>query len=506
PEVEENPEMWVQDEDVLDTWFSSSLWPFSSLGWPKKSDDLAKFYPNATLITGYDILFFWVARMILMGEYTMNDVPFHETFLHGLIYGKSYWREKEGHIQYVDLKEKREFDQGASLPKDVHSKWEKMSKSKGNVIDPIEIINQYGADAMRFALCSSATNARQIDLDSRRFEEYRNFVNKIWNGSRFVFMHLEDLNPSELEKGLDNTLLQLEDHWIFSLLNRTIKEVDAALSLYAFDQVVTLIYEFFWNAFCAYYLEMAKPILFGKQGSASLRINKQKILTIILSNSIRLMHPIAPFITEELFQHLNGHFPGVKAQNQDPYTKELMIALSAPACIVAPFPEVIDESAINPAIEEKFSFINKIVYAIRNVRAEMQLPPKMATDLFIIPTENNEELEILKANENILSSLIPLKKISIGSAKLLPEFHSSAIVNSIKLLIPLPREMQEKEKKRLEKEADKLNAKITQIEQKLANKNFALNAPKELVENTRKELESCNFKRVEIQKKLNTRL
>ena len=194
PEVQKEPDAWAQDEDVLDTWFSSALWPFSILGWPEKTDDLKKFYPNSTLITGHDILFFWVARMILMGEYEFGTPPFPETFLHGLIYGKSYWRhQKDGSIAYVSPKERLIFDLGSPVPPEVHSKWEKMSKSKGNVIDPLEIIDTYGTDAMRMGLCASATQGRQIDLDRRRFEEFKNFANKIWNGARFVFLNIESL-------------------------------------------------------------------------------------------------------------------------------------------------------------------------------------------------------------------------------------------------------------------------------------------------------------------------
>lgn len=499
PEVEKSPDEWTQDEDVLDTWFSSSLWPFSSLG---SAEDIAKFYPNATLITGHDILFFWVARMILMGEYTMGEVPFHKSFLHGLIYGKSYWRRKDGHIQYVDPKEKREFDLGEKIPKDVESKWEKMSKSKGNAIDPIEIIETYGADAMRLALCQSATFARQIDLDRRRFEEFKNFVNKIWNGARFVFMNLEELIASELEKGLDLELLTLEDKWIFSLLNRTIKEMNEALTKYAFDQAATLVYEFFWNEFCAYYLETAKPILFGKQGTPELRTNKQKILVIVLSNCLRLMHPIAPFITEELYHHLQECFSGVKNGSPDPYTSETLKALQAPACITAPFPQVINEDAINPEIEKQFSFINDIVYAIRNIRAEMQLPPSMATDLHILPTAQDDDLKVAESNQHILSSLIKINQMTIGKGAETSKFHSSAIVGSLKLIIPLPQEMQDKEKKRLEKEHDKLIAQIDGLKNQLANKNFVERAPEELVTKTKNNLSQNESKLEEIVLKL----
>ncbi|MBS0637945.1 MAG: valine--tRNA ligase, partial [Verrucomicrobia bacterium] len=217
-EVQKNPDMWYQDPDVLDTWFSSSLWPAATLGWPEKTPELKKYYPNSTLITGHDILFFWVARMLMMGEAAMHEVPFPETYLHGLIYGKSYWRQPPGGpIMYVTEQERKEYDLGKEIPKDVSSKWEKMSKSKGNIIDPYEIINEYGTDACRMALASSATSMPQIDLDRRRFEEFKNFANKIWNGARFVLMNVEDLTT--FSEGLDEKLLSLEDRWILSRLN-----------------------------------------------------------------------------------------------------------------------------------------------------------------------------------------------------------------------------------------------------------------------------------------------
>ena len=261
-EVKASPENWQQDEDVLDTWFSSALWPFATLGWPEKTPELKKFYPNSVLVTGHDILFFWVARMILMGEYAMGTPPFPETFLHGLIYGKSYWRDAPGGgIVYLSEKERTEYELGKPMPKDVNCKWEKMSKSKGNIIDPLEIIDQYGTDAMRMALCASATQAREIDLDRRRFEEFKNFANKVWNGARFVFLNLEGdpaqgtqaLTAEEFSKGLDKNLFSLEDKWILSALNRTVRDVNTKLQAYMFDQSALEAYDFFWKELCAYY-------------------------------------------------------------------------------------------------------------------------------------------------------------------------------------------------------------------------------------------------------------
>ena len=491
PKVKKNPEGWTQDPDVLDTWFSSSLWPFSTLGWPHQTNELKKFYPNSTLITGHDILFFWVARMIMMGEYIMGEVPFAETSLQGLIYGKSYWRtDKDGSISYVSPEEKKSFDLGDTLPKGVDSKWEKMSKSKGNVIDPIEVINSYGADAMRMALSASATHSPQIDLDRRRFEEFKNFTNKVWNGSRFVLMNLK-LSSEELMEGLGE--LTLEDQWILSVLNRRIEEMNTHLKGYHFDRAAMCSYNFFWDEFCAYYVEMSKPTLFGRGGDIK---HKQKMLTIILLASLRLMHPIAPFITEEIFHLLKERFPHIKPVNPDPYTKEAVNALLSPACIVAPYPEVIQKEDINPKIEEDFAFINEIIYAIRNIRAEMQLAPSVATDVII-----QGDTPSIKANTHIISSLVRIDNLILGGDA--PEgFSSSALVQNLKIIIPLPKELQEKEKQRLHKEQEKLEKQINQLKGQLSNSNFVERAPEELVTKTKNLLQEAEQKLADILQKI----
>ncbi|MGD2170450.1 MAG: valine--tRNA ligase, partial [Chlamydiota bacterium] len=337
-EVQNDPENWCQDEDVLDTWFSSGTWPFSILGWPQKTPEFNKFFPTSVLVTAHDILFFWVARMILMSEYALSEVPFRETFLHGLIYGKSYWKEQDHHLQYLSFEEKKKYDLGEKIPKDVFSKWEKMSKSKGNVIDPVEIINEYGADAMRMALTSSVTHARQIDLDRRKFEEFKNFANKIWNGARFIFMNISDLPKEELSKGLDSSLFTLEDKWILSLLNKNISLVRKYLDSYQLDKAANLAYEFFWKEFCAYYLELIKPTIFGKQLTVAHKKNKQKILVILLSSLARLLHPMAPFITEEIFSILKEMFASNEIESAiDPYTKDTLDALACNACMKASY-------------------------------------------------------------------------------------------------------------------------------------------------------------------------
>jgi valyl-tRNA synthetase len=500
--VEKEKGQWVQDEDVLDTWFSSALWPFSTLGWPDNTDELNKFYPNSVLVTGHDILFFWVARMILMGEFAMSEVPFKETFLHGLIYGKSYWRVlKDGSSIYVKADERLKYETGTQLPSDVESKWEKMSKTKGNVIDPIEMINVYGTDATRMALTASATQARQIDLDRRRFEEFKNFANKIWNGARFVFMNLFSDNPltsSDLEKGIDKDLLNLEDKWILSKLNSTIKTVTDAINDYTFDKAALESYNFFWKEFCAYYVEIVKPVLFSKTGTKEERTNKQKILFVTLFSTIRLLHPIAPFITEELYQKLRQAFDTRPTHSSCPYMQEALNALKSQACITSLYPTVVLQEAISLEIEDTFNLIDQVVYAIRNIRGEMKLAPSMSTDIYLV-TSNSK----IKENSGIISALVPTKKIFITNQEPSLVFKGTCMIEDIKIHIPLPEEMQQQEKLRLQKEKEKQALQLKKIHDQLSNQAFIEKAPRPLVDKLEDQLKQTKESLNEIEKKLN---
>lgn len=501
-EVKNHPEDWEQDHDVLDTWFSSALWPFSTMGWPVKSPELAKFYPNSTLVTGHDILFFWVARMLMMGHYAMEKAPFPEVFLHGLIYGKSYWRNQpDGSIAYVSPQERKEYDLGkTAAPKDVQSRWEKMSKSKGNVIDPNEIIEEYGADAMRMALASCATSNPQIDLDRRRFEEYKNFTNKMWNGARFVFMNLEGLDVATFSKGIDQSLLTLEDEWILSRLNATAIEVNRGLNCYSFDQATQKAYEFFWNEFCAYYVEIIKPVLFGKAGTKALRENKQKLLVIVLLQALRLLHPMAPFITEELFQLLKQQFEAVVLdESADLYTKEAVSALLSPACIRAPFPQpVANEFA---KAEEQFELVSKFVYAIRNIRGEMQIPTNSTTDVYLIDNQSKSPLfALLKQQQHIICSLVRINTLHFAEPLASPG--SYATVEGIKVFIPMPAELMQQEKLRLAKEEKKLQEQIERTEKQLTNEAFVEKAPKELIAKQQAALDQWKHELLSVQARL----
>ncbi len=495
-EVAQNPDAWEQDPDVLDTWFSSSLWPFSTLGWPDKTPDLEKFYPTNVLVTGHDIIFFWVARMVMMGDEIMGEAPFAETFLHGLIYGKSYWRENpEGGITYVTGDEKREYDLGKQPPKGVISKWEKLSKSKGNVIDPLEMIEEYGTDAVRMSLCACANQSPQIDLDRRRFEEFKNFANKVWNGARFVFMNLEDLTSEALSEGLDESLLSLEDRWILSALNRINLEINQNLENYQFDQAAMTAYDFFWKEFCAYYVEISKPILFGKVGTPAERQNKQKVLLIVLLNSIRLLHPMAPFITEELFQSLKERFPNLEIKQTDPYTKEAIEALLSPACVVAPYPKAIRPSDMLPEVEKQFATLEKIIYTVRNIRGEMKIPPQIATDVYLIGKGLEKQL-------NIIHALVKADKVEMVDKAPNQGFYATGIVEDFTVIVPLPKELAEKERERLEKELEKAAQNSERIQKLLSNPDFLEKAKPELIEKQKESLRQAKLSQQEIQKKL----
>jgi len=504
PKVAAEPNNWVQDDDVLDTWFSAGLWPFSTLGWPDNTPELQRFYPNATLVTGHDILFFWVARMILMGTYAMHKPPFPQSFLHGLIYGRSYWRfDKTGAIQYVQGEEKNAYDLGKPVPADVHMKWEKMSKTKGNVIDPLEIIDTYGTDAMRMALAASATEARQIDLDRRRFEEFKNFANKIWNGTRFVLMNIADLTSESLSRGIKRSSLQLEDKWILSLLSRTIRDVESHLTGYAFDRAATQAYEFFWKEFCAYYVELTKPTLSGKTGTGEERENKQKVLLIVLTASIRLLHPMAPFITEELFQFLRLRFPAYAAQKEaDPYTTDLLHALAKPSCAIAPFPRVLCPEDIQPKIEEQFAFVDTLVHAVRNIRAEMQISPGTSVDVFVIGKKTDPLFVLAEESERIIRALVRIQTLSFVEQEPKKDLSSTAVIGHLRLLVPLPQEMQERERLRLIKEREKLVAQENQTRTQLSNADFIAKAPPALVDKLKYQAADIERQLLEIGKKL----
>ncbi len=479
-EIEQNPDMWRQEDDVLDTWFSSGLWPFSTLGWPEQSKDLKKFYPNSLLVTGNDILFFWVARMMMMGHYALNQFPFSEVILTGLIYGKSYWRKNKesGGITYVSNQERMEYDLGKAIPDEVQSKWEKISKSKGNAIDPREMSELYGTCAMRMALASTSCQLRQIDLDRRRFEDYKNFANKVWNGARFVLTHLSSLKSEDLKVGVDFEKLLLADRWILVRLTETITAVTTALDQYQFDIAAQKAYEFYWNEFCAYYLEIVKPYLFDKLGTNQDKKAKIKVLLTVLVASIRLLHPMAPFITEELFQTIKKLLPSFElSSNLDVFTHETLAALQSKSCMIAPFPKAFDNAELFEKTLQDFNFLQQLIYTIRNIRGEMKLSLGVKTDIYF----EGSDLKSVEAHLDILKALVPIDNLFFNQ-KCSSPFFSSATFENISLSLPMPKELLEVEVERLLKEEQKKIQSVESLQEKLNNPSFIERAPLALVE------------------------
>jgi valyl-tRNA synthetase len=500
PEVQKDPDAWEQDPDVLDTWFSSALWPFSALGWPDLGSLCSSFYPNALLITGHDILFFWVARMIMMGDFIMKKPPFPKVFLHGLIYGKSYWRKtSDGGITYVSEEERRAFDLGEPIPKDVKSKWEKMSKSKGNVIDPIEVIDAYGCDAVRMALSSFPVQNSQIDLDRRRFEEFKNFSNKIWNGARFVLMNLGGL--SSLDADLDKHLLEIEDHWILQKANQASHTIHEALKKYQFDVATLAAYEFFWNELCADYVEIVKPTLFGKRGTPELKASKQKVLFCVFLQSLEMLSCFAPFITEELFQKLKETLKvesktAVEEMPTGPI-RHTYETLSNDSLSQAYFP--LNVNPIDPRAFAEFETLKKVIFALRNIRGEMNLTPKAPIELHAVAKGLNDTL---KHSLYILQTLCSVTDLHLHSQKPNLAHVSQAHIDEISLFVPMPKEIIEREKVRLSKEKMRYEKELESAKARLGDASFLEKAPLHVQENLKKRLEHLQETLKQIEKSL----
>jgi valyl-tRNA synthetase len=456
---------------------------------------LKAFYPTSLLITGYDILFFWVARMIMMGQYAMGEAPFPEVFLHGLVFGKSYWRDKPGGgVSYCSSQERAAFDAGKAQPSDVHSRWEKMSKSKGNVIDILEMIDEYGTDATRMTLITCPVSSRQIDLDQRRFEEFKFFANKFWNGARFVLMslNLEGQEPFTLKmfmEGLNFSMLSTEDHWILNTLNQTIDCVNYHLDEYQFDQAAEVASEFFWDQFCAWYVEICKPVLYGKGGQSTTRREKLKILFIVLEHTVRLLHPFAPFITEELFQELKSRCPVSKEapDDIDPFTKSTLEALAKEACIVSPYPQKVSEPRLEKDIHASFKQVQELIYTIRNLRGEMKISPTTSTDVIIQSTNAAG----LQDNQHIVKALVRIESLTFTQEEKTYPNSSLAITKEAKVIIPLPAELQIREKERLTKELERARKEVETLTNKLSNHSFLEKAPPSVVEKHKTSLDAA---------------
>jgi valyl-tRNA synthetase len=419
-----------QDEDVLDTWFSSQLWPFTTLGWPEKTSDLEAFYPTSVLVTAFDIIFFWVARMIMAGYHFMGEKPFNHVYITRLI------RDKNGR---------------------------KMSKSLGNGIDPLDVIEEHGTDAMRFTLAILAAQNHDIKLDVRFFETYKKFANKIWNASRFVLLNMEGFEKMEI----DETKLAVEDRWIMSRLAKSVTAVERSIDVYDFPTASKTIYSFFWNEFCDWYIESIKPRL--NRGGED-RTVAQNVLITTLDASLRMLHPFMPYITEELWQRLPG-------------SEGLLIS--------SEWPEF-DESDFDDASENEFSRIMEMVRGIRNVKAEMNIPPSSKTDVYCLGREFDPEIL------NLVSHLSNSNEIGWRDEKTSGSVSAWADTENT-LYVVLGEIDTEAEIRRLEGKLDKERNDLIRTKSKLENKSFVYNAPEEVVNENRERLSISqeNIRRIE---------
>ncbi|AEV67916.1 valine--tRNA ligase [Acetivibrio clariflavus] len=412
-----------QDPDTLDTWFSSALWPFSTLGWPNETEDLKYFYPTDVLVTGYDIIFFWVARMIFSGMEHMGKEPFKYVFIHGIV------RDALGR---------------------------KMSKSLGNGIDPLEVIDQYGTDALRFALTIGTSPGNDLRFSTEKVEFSRNFANKIWNASRFVLMNFdENLDFSKV----DESRFTSADKWILSRVNNLTKEVTENLDKFELGIALQKIYEFIWDEFCDWYIELVKPRLYDKEDSS--RIEAQYVLNYVLGTAMKLLHPFMPFITEEIYTHLiNGD----------------------ESIMISKWPEYKEEYNFS-AEEEKMNTIMSAIKNIRNIRAEMNVPPsKKAKTIFV--ASKPEHREIVEEGRMYFERLASCSEILIQSDKTdIPKDAVAAVLPGIEIYLPLEDLIDiEKELERLEKEKENLEKELDRVNAKLANQGFIAKAPAKVVE------------------------
>ncbi len=460
-----------QDEDVLDTWFSSSLWPFSTLGWPERTPELEQFYPTAVLFTGFDIIFFWVARMIMMGLKFTGKVPFKDIVITGLIC-------------------------------DIDGK--KMSKSKGNVLDPIDIIDgidiqsliakrtsnlllnsvaekvakstrkqfpegieAYGTDALRFTYCSLASNARTVRFDMGRVEGYRNFCNKLWNAARFV---LQSTDEDRVDFGDGAFQYSPADLWILSHLQRTIALCHHHFASYRFDLLANTLYEFVWHEYCDWYLELSKPVLYDKDALDAMKRGTRYTLIHVLDQILKLLHPLMPFITEEIWQRTNN-----------------LLSETDETIMLAAYPQV-DEKLINEPIEEEIDWMKKIVQSIRTIRSEMGVSPAKKIPLNLRHL-SPMMLDRVKKYANTLIALSRLTSIHCLDANEKTTQSASAIVGEIEILIPMAGLIDKTaELARLEKELAKLNKDIQFIEGKLNNEKFTEKAPPEIIHQEKEKL------------------
>jgi valyl-tRNA synthetase len=465
-----------QDEDVLDTWFSSALWPFSTLGWPDTTPSLQKFYPTSVLVTGFDIIFFWVARMIMMGMKFMGDVPFKDVYITGLI------RDEHG---------------------------DKMSKSKGNVIDPLDIVDgitldalvakrttglmqphlapgiekatrkqfpdgiaAFGTDALRFTFASLAGPSRDIRFDLGRVGGYRNFCNKLWNGARFVLMTVEGDGKGDL---VGDAELSIADRWITSRLAATLAQVESALEEYRFDFAATALYEFTWYEFCDWYLELTKPILQGEATTDAQKRGTRRTLVTVLEALLRALHPMMPFITEEVWQRVHPLAAPLLAARK-PRGEQA----TADSVMLAAYPQARDYAADSQA-DSEVTWMKQFILAVRQIRGEMDIAPSRKIPL-LLRNAPERERGLAEKLFSYLSRLAGLESIRLLAPDENAPESATAILGELELLVPMAGLIDPAaETERLTKRIAKNAADIAKLKGKLGNENFVRNAPPEVV-------------------------
>jgi len=415
----------VQETDVLDTWFSSALWPFSTMGWPQKTPLLKTFYPTSVLVTAFDILFFWVARMMMMGMQFMKDVPFTDVYVHALV------RDEEG---------------------------KKMSKSTGNVIDPLTVIEHYGTDAFRFTLAAFAAQGRDIKMSEKRIEGYRHFVNKLWNAARFALMHIDQ--PYE---EINFKTLSLPDRWILSRLSRATQAVAEALDSYRFNDAASEVYNFVWHEFCDWYLEAIKPALYEKEGPEK-RETTLGVLWRVMHDTLIVLHPFMPFVTEEIWHKM----PGTRG-----------------SVMRAAFPtdgKSLPEIRVEKATESEMNLLIELISAVRNIRGEMNISPSVNLTA-TVQTGNSKIKSVIERHREIIVNLAKLNAFSVNESAARPKSSATAVVGKATLFVPLEGVIDfKKETMRLEKEMNKLIKELKAVSKKLDNENFLNKAPRDVVE------------------------
>jgi valyl-tRNA synthetase len=418
------------ETDVLDTWFSSGLWPFSTMGWPRETKELKRFYPTSVLVTGFDILFFWVARMMMMGLKFMGEVPFRDVYIHGLV------RDERG---------------------------EKYSKTRGNVVDPLDLIERFGADALRFTLAALTMPGSDLKLSEARTEGYRHFANKIWNASRFVLMNLEDFDLHEMARNRDPGEFSLADQWIRGRLSQVIRQAETSLDAYAFNEATHALYQFVWHEFCDWYVELAKLSLY-QDGDPKGRALTRRTLLEVLDAIVRLLHPFMPFITEEIWQQL-------------PQRKE------KESVMVAEFPKP-DDRYGDEEVADTMQLVIEVITALRNIRGEMSLPPGEQI-VALLRAKSETAGKRLRENKLSIRTLARVKELKVGQDLGKPLYSAFVVVREVEIFVPMDRSRMEEEMRRLQKEILKTEKEIAFVGKKLSNEQFVAKAPPEVVQEMR---------------------